>query len=98
MRKPAGLSNTSTDMPERTVSMLTKLIGRRGSLPVGTTGSVVSVRLALPHCVPREIDRALMTRLAPLGAGAFGEVHLYEVNEPKLINLLVRNILRSYQI
>ena len=83
MPKPGGLGKTSADIPERTVSSLAKQIRRRGILPVGTTNSAVSVRLALPHCVPREMDRGLMTRLALLGAGAFGEVSLYEVNEPK---------------
>ena len=76
-------TTATTDVPEWTVAVLTKEISRRGGLPFGPTGSVVFVSLAMPNHVPREMNRSCLTRLAPLGSGAFGEVFLYEVNEPK---------------
>ena len=47
------------------------------------SNAVASVTLALPSRIPRELHRAQLTRIKNLGAGAFGEVDLYQIDEPK---------------
>ena len=76
---PPGYSKQS-DKPERTVATLSKAI-RKEELKIGRH-AVASVSLAMPQCIPREFNRNQLTRLALLGSGAFGEVHLYSVVEP----------------
>ena len=43
--------------------------------------NVIEANVAVPQHVPREVARAALTRLQPLGAGAFGVVFQYQLKE-----------------
>ena len=81
--RPCGYGKQS-DVAERTVAALSKLAAKRGGrrLAVGPN-TVSAVTLAIPRRVPRELNRAQLTRIAVLGEGAFGEVCLYQIDESK---------------
>ena len=78
--RPRGYGMVS-DVAERTVALLAKQ-ACKARLAVGAH-TIQSVGIAMPKRVPREIDRACLTRLEKLGEGAFGEVCLYSVHEEK---------------
>jgi hypothetical protein len=46
----------------------------RGQFTVGNGWVVTEVSVAVPRCIPREVDRSTIVRLNPLGEGNFAEV------------------------
>ena len=78
--RPRGYGELS-DVAERSAVTLSKLATKR-RLVIGPN-TVSSATLALPRRIPRELDRAQLTRIAVLGEGAFGQVSLYQVVDPK---------------
>ena len=70
-----------SDIAERTAATISKQVQTR-SLSIVST-EIIAAALAVPRRTPREIDRRWLTRMDHLGAGAFGEVDLYWVDESK---------------
>ena len=78
--RPRGDSKAS-DVAERAAATVATCI-RKKRLDVGAN-AVDAVFVAVPRRIPRELHRRQLTRIARLGAGAFGEVFLYQVVEEK---------------
>ena len=78
MPRPRGYDEQS-DIAERCAATISKLARKR---KLSVKASVVhSASVAVPIRVPREFDRKQLTRVTQLGEGAFGEVHLYQVEQ-----------------
>ena len=69
-----------TDAADAAVETLLRRAART-PLRVGAANSIIDVAIAVPRRVPREIKRQHLTRFELLGQGAFGEVHLCQLEE-----------------
>ena len=90
IQRPHG-SGAQSDVAERAVAAISRHVQRHKAhapnlqqqqqqLTIASV-PVTAASLAVPHRTPRELGRNLLTRMAHLGKGAFGEVDLYQVDE-----------------
>ena len=84
------MPKSNITLPAEAVVELLAAKAAKGKLAVGDDGGcIVDASVAVPRRVPREVPRRALTRLRPLGEGAYGEVHQYQLEEKSMPSYFV---------